>query len=67
MTIIDRVTVHLNLKYDEYEAEFSNLGLGGVYQSVTNTPQSMIVYCAVEFGALFSLSTITTIMPLRLS
>ena len=30
MTIIDRVTVHLNLKYDEYEAEFSNLGLGGV-------------------------------------
>ena len=30
MTIIDRVSVHLNLKYDEYEAEFSNLGLGGV-------------------------------------
>lgn len=30
MTIIDRVTVHLNLKHDEYEAEFSNLGLGGV-------------------------------------
>ena len=30
MTIIDCVTVHLNLKYDEYEAEFSNLGLGGV-------------------------------------
>ncbi len=30
MTIIDRVTVHLNLKYDQYEAEFSNLGLGGV-------------------------------------
>lgn len=30
MTIIDRVTVHLNLKFDEYEAEFSNLGLGGI-------------------------------------
>lgn len=30
MTIIDRVTVHLNLKYDEYETEFSNLGLRGV-------------------------------------
>ncbi len=30
MSIIDRVTVSLNLKYDEYEAEFSNLGLGGV-------------------------------------
>ena len=30
MKIIDRVTVSLNLKYDEYEAEFSNLGLRGV-------------------------------------
>ena len=30
MSIIDRVTVSLNLKYDEDEAEFSNLGLGGV-------------------------------------
>jgi len=30
MTIIDQVTVELNLKYDEYEAQFSNLGLGGV-------------------------------------
>ena len=30
MSIIDRVTVSLNLKYDEYEAEFSNLGRGGV-------------------------------------
>lgn len=30
MKIIDRVTVSLNLKYDEYEAAFSNLGLAGV-------------------------------------
>ena len=30
MSIIDRITVSLNLKHDEYEAEFSNLGLGGV-------------------------------------
>jgi len=30
MSIIDRVTVSLNLKYDQYEAQFSNLGLGGV-------------------------------------
>ena len=30
MTIIDQVTVELNLKYDEYEAQFSNLGLSGV-------------------------------------
>ena len=30
MTIIDQVTVELNLRYDYYEACFSNLGLGGV-------------------------------------
>lgn len=30
MSIIDRVTVSLNLRYDEYEAQFSNLGLSGV-------------------------------------
>ena len=30
MTIIDQVTVSLNLRYDYYEAHFSNLGLGGV-------------------------------------
>ena len=30
MKIIDRVTVSLNLRYDEYEAAFSNLGLSGV-------------------------------------
>lgn len=30
MTIIDQVTAELNLRYDYYEARFSNLGLGGV-------------------------------------
>ena len=30
MTIIDQVTVELNLKYDRYEARFSNLGLGSI-------------------------------------
>ena len=30
MTIIDQVTVELNLRYDYYEARFSNHGLGGV-------------------------------------
>ena len=30
MTIIDQVTVELNLRYDYYEARFSNLGLVGV-------------------------------------
>ena len=29
-TVIDMVTVSLNLRYDEYEASFSNLGLGGI-------------------------------------
>lgn len=29
-TIIDMVTVNLNLHYDEYEASFSNLGLSGI-------------------------------------
>ncbi|MGN8764359.1 protease Lon-related BREX system protein BrxL [Hornefia butyriciproducens] len=29
-TIIDTVTVKLNLRYDEYEASFSNLGLTGI-------------------------------------
>ena len=30
MTIIDQVTVDLNLRYDYYEARFSNLGLSGI-------------------------------------
>lgn len=29
-TVIDTVTVKLNLRYDEYEASFSNLGLAGI-------------------------------------
>lgn len=29
-TIIDMVTVDLNLRYDEYEASFSNLGVSGI-------------------------------------
>lgn len=29
-TVIDRVTVHLNIKNDTYEAEFSNLGLKNI-------------------------------------
>ena len=30
MTIIDQVTVNLNLKHDKYEASFANLGLEGI-------------------------------------
>lgn len=29
-TVIDKITVRLNIKYDEYEADFSNLGIGGI-------------------------------------
>ena len=29
-TVIDRLTVHLNIKNDTYEAEFSNLGLKNI-------------------------------------
>lgn len=29
-TVIDKITVSLNIKRDRYEAEFSNLGLSGV-------------------------------------
>lgn len=29
-TVIDKITVSLNIKYDEYEADFSNLGIGGI-------------------------------------
>ena len=29
-TVIDRITVHLNIKKDTYEAEFSNLGIKDV-------------------------------------
>ncbi len=29
-TVIDRITVHLNIKEDRYEAEFSNLGISNI-------------------------------------
>lgn len=29
-TVIDKITVHLNIKEDRYEAEFSNLGIQGI-------------------------------------
>ncbi len=38
-TVIDRITVHLNIKADRYEAEFSNLGLGGIPISSTYVSQ----------------------------
>ncbi len=29
-TVIDKITVHLNIKEDRYEAEFSNLGIKNI-------------------------------------
>ena len=46
-TVIDKITVSLNIRYDMYEAEFSNLGL-------KNIPISMIGCSAAEFGVLCS-------------
>ena len=41
-TVIDKITVSLNIKRDRYEAEFSNLGLSGV----------PIDFCVAASGAL---------------
>lgn len=57
MSIIDRVTVSLNLRYDEYEAQFSNLGLSGVPIS-EEYPEKFADFYVVGFGALFSLNII---------
>lgn len=53
MTIIDQVTVELNLKYDYYEARFSNLGLGGVpiYQEYPEKFDRLLcggIWCIVQ-------------------
>ena len=48
MTIIDQVTVELNLKFDIYEASFSNLGLKGI-PIAEEYPEKFgyLVHCAV--------------------
>ena len=53
LTIIDQVTVELNLKYDYYEARFSNLGLSGVpiseeYPEKFDRPLCGGIWCIVQ-------------------
>ena len=55
-TIIDKVTVQLNIKKDCYEAEFSNLGLKNI-PLATSTRRSTTACSAAASGASFSLPT----------
>lgn len=52
-TIIDMVTVRLDMKKDCFFAEFSNLGVGNV-PIADDTRKSLTAYFAAVFGALFS-------------
>ena len=52
-TVIDKVTINLNIKKDCYEAEFSNLGIKGILFP-RNTPQNLTDYSAAASGALYS-------------
>ena len=51
--IIDKVTVTLNERSDEYQAHFANLGLNNVpisTQYVTSNPKLLSVWCIVTIG-----------------
>lgn len=54
-TVIDKITVNLNIKKDTYEAEFSNLGIS-LFPSVKNIQASSTVCFVGVFGVLFSLN-----------
>ena len=49
-TVIDKITVNLNIKTDSYEAEFSNLAFK-IFPFQRNTRPSMIGCSAAEYGA----------------
>ena len=52
-TVIDKITVNLNMKKDTYEAEFSNLGIRiSLFQRTI--PQSLTGCSAAVSGALYS-------------
>ena len=55
-TVIDKITVQLNIKKDCYEAEFSNLGLKE-FLWMSHILLSMIAYYVVVFGVLFNWNT----------
>ena len=50
-TVIDKITVSLNIKRDRYEAEFSNLGLSGVPID-EEYRQNSIDFCVAASGVL---------------
>lgn len=52
-TVIDKITVNLNMKKDTYEAEFSNLGIKNIPIS-EDYPQSLTGCSAAVSGALCS-------------
>jgi ATP-dependent Lon protease len=57
-TVIDKVSVKLNYKYDRYEAEFSNLGLKGVpiAKKFPNQYERLLggdIWCMVNFEYFF--------------
>lgn len=55
-TVIDKITVNLNIKTDSYEAEFSNLGIKAIPISEDYPTKYDRLLCAVS-GALSSLNT----------
>ena len=61
-TVIDLITVELNMKYDEYEATFSNLGLTRIPIS-EDYPEQYDCF-AVASGASFSLNMELKMMTL---
>lgn len=52
-TVIDKITVHLNIKEDRYEAEFSNLGVK-IFRFIRITRPSMTVCFAAVSGVFCS-------------
>ena len=44
-TVIDKVTVSLNIKKDQHEAEFSNLGLAGIPIDASNSKKITRLQC----------------------
>lgn len=56
-SVIDKITINLNIKTDTYEAEFSNLGIKNI-PIQPNILKSMIDYYQVVFGVWFNLNMI---------
>ena len=69
-TVIDKITVKLNEKKDIYEAEFSNLGLTGVYisPSYVKEYEKLLaggIWCIIKMGYVYD-EQIKDISPFRI-